>query len=275
MPDLKHCLAIARLIMTDSMRRHALKGLLLFAMLAECSGMFFFSFIPRDIGRASADFILSLGWITGMIFLFFHCVNVLAWSEERRVIYTLLARPISREEYVAGVFSGLAGVLVLLNTILASIGYGILVFIKNTELAAAYFLHLSPIAYILSWGGVFFGELMILAVLTLFSGLVRGSFPVLLMGIAYYGIANGLPVVRTATAQLVKAQLMNDAVPNILIFLSLFFQTFETLDFKDAIAIKGSIPLSLSTLLPFGVALAYTIFVLLAACYIYRERDII
>jgi len=273
MPNLKHCLSVSRLIMASALRRHALKGLLALAITAELGGLFFFDFIPRDIGRASADFIVSTGWITGIIFLFFHCVNVLAWSEERRVIYTLLSRPISREEYVIGIFAGLSGILLLLNTILACFGYATLLLIKGT-VQAGYFLHLSPQAYALSWFGLFAAELIILAALTLFSGLVRGGFPVLLMGIAFYGISYGLPVVRTVAAQMVNSKLMHEAVPAILYLLAALFPDLDHLDFKNFIAIAKNPELT-SVLLPFAVAVTYTTVVLLAACLVYRKRDII
>ena len=49
--------ALTRLIILDGLRRHALIGLILFALAGTTSGLFFFDFIPRDIGRAANDFL--------------------------------------------------------------------------------------------------------------------------------------------------------------------------------------------------------------------------
>ena len=63
--------SLAWLIILDGMRRHALLGLFLFALTCETGGMFFFDFIPRDIGRASNDFLFSISWLAGILFVLF------------------------------------------------------------------------------------------------------------------------------------------------------------------------------------------------------------
>jgi len=189
--------SLALLVILDGLRRHALIGLLLLALLLEAAGLFFAQFISRDIGRASADFILSVGWLAGFLFLFFHAVQVMAWDRERRSIHTLLARPISRTQYVLGVYLALALLLLVLNIVLAVIGYGVLVMIKGS-VQPVYFTHLSVGYYVFAWLGLYFIELVLLAVILFFSGLVRGGFPVLILSIGYYFICIGLPVAREA-----------------------------------------------------------------------------
>ncbi|MFK5953651.1 MAG: hypothetical protein QM498_11380, partial [Desulfobacterium sp.] len=100
--------ALAWLTVLDGLRRHALLGLVIFSIAAQASSLLFFDFISRDIGRALSDFIFSISWFSGSLFLFFHAVHVVAWDEDRNLIYNLLARPISRAEYVLGIFCGLA-----------------------------------------------------------------------------------------------------------------------------------------------------------------------
>ena len=57
---MKNIAGLARLIILDGLRRHALLGLLLLAIFAEGAGLLFYEFIPRDIGRASNDFRVQL-----------------------------------------------------------------------------------------------------------------------------------------------------------------------------------------------------------------------
>lgn len=262
--------ALSRLIFQDSIRRHALLGLLVLSLAAQASGLLFFDFISRDIGRASSDFIFSMGWISGFIFLFFHAVQVIAWGEEQRTIYSFLARPIARGEYVIGVFCGLASMLLLLNILLGSLGWASLQWIKSI-VHQAYFHHFSLAYYILSWIGLFATEVMVLAVILFFSGLVRGSFPVLLICIAYYAICNGLPVVRQAVAQ---EHVKHLPLNIILQSMGAFFPNFDRLDFKNFIVTTDSHPPYNLLVTDFVVAMTYVVILLWLACAIYRRRDL-
>jgi Cu-processing system permease protein len=272
MKSIKRVSALARIILIDGLRRYALIGLLGLTLAAELSGLLFFDFFHRDLGRASSDFIFSVSWMAGFIFLFFHAVQVMAWDEERRVIHTFLARPISRNEYVIGVFSGLGALLFFLNLALSVLGWGTLMLIKNS-VDPAYFTHFSHIFFVINWLGLFAMELLMLAVIMLFSGLIRGGFPVLLVSLAYYLIASGLPVVRemsnqpTAGADLSALQLLLKAMTSV-------FPDFSRLDFKNAVVSDIGIPHLSQLMTNFGLVTTYGILALWLACAIYRRRDL-
>jgi ABC-type transport system involved in multi-copper enzyme maturation permease subunit len=259
---------LALLVILDGLRRHALIALLLLALLLEAAGLFFFQFIPRDIGRASADFILSIGWLTGFLFLFFHAVQVMAWDEERRIIHTLLARPVSRTQYVLGVYLALALLILVLNIVLAVIGYGTLVIIKES-VQPVYFTHLSLGYYALAWLGLYLMELILLAVILFFSGLVRGGFTVAILSVSYYFICVGLPVAREAVQE-------NDdtALAGMLAGMTAIFPDFSRFDFKSLVTAPPGQPLSHY---PGGdclLAAVYVAVVLAITAIIYQKRDL-
>jgi ABC-type transport system involved in multi-copper enzyme maturation permease subunit len=265
--------AVARLIVLDGLRRHAVLGLVALSVAAEAGGLLFFDFIPREIGRASSDFIFSISWITGLLFLFFHCVHAVAWNDEKRVIHCLLSRPVSRGEYAVGVFFGLAILLLLLNLVLGGLGWGTLLWIKGI-VPEAYFSHLSPGFYLLTWLGLLSMELMILSVIILFSGLVRGGFPVLLMSTAFYSICSGLPVVRESMAQRAERLGETPALTTVLQGMTALFPDFDRLDFKNLVVSTDPLP-GLPTLAAnFGLVATYVIMLLWAACAVYRRRDL-
>ncbi len=274
MPDkLRRIAALARLLVLDGLRRHALLGLIALALAAEAGGLLFFDFISRDIGRAASDFVISVAWLTGFIFLFFHAVQVMALDEERRVIYSLIARPISRGEYVLGVFAGLAFLLLLLNLLLGGIGFGTLAIIKGL-VKPVYFEQLSVGAFLLAWGGMFAMQLMLLSVILLFSGLVRGNFPVLLVSLSFYAICSGLPVVRESVAQKLAESNSQAGMAKFLAGLTSVFPDFARLDFKNFITVEEALP-SLNLLATgFGLAAAYTVLALWLAATIYQRRDL-
>ena len=265
--------ALARLVVLDGLRRHALLGLVGLAVAAQLGAFLFFDFIPRDIGRASADFVLSMAWLAGFIFLFFHAVQVIALDEENRVIYALLARPLSRGEYVLGIFAGLALLLLLLNLLLGGLGLGSLLLIKNM-VKPVYFAHLGLGSYLLAWLGLYGLQLLLLAVIMLFSGLVRGSFPVLLVSLAYYAICSGLPVVREAVTQGMAAGEGGGSAGLLLQALNLFFPDFSRLDFKNLVTVDAVWPEFSRLAVGFGLTTAYVVLALWLACLIYQRRDL-
>lgn len=266
--------ALAWLIVLDGLRRHALLGLVFLSIAAQASGLLFFDFISRDIGRASNDFIFSISWFSGFLFLFFHAVQAVAWDEDRNLIYNLLARPISRAEYVLGLFSGLALLMLLLNFILAVIGWLTLLLIKS-NVSTEYFSHLSPGFYLLSWAGFFSMELMILSVIMLFSGLIRGSFPVLLVSIAFYAICSGMPVVRESISQQLGSKPGSHISSNLLQIMTGIFPDFNRLDYKNLLMSSGQIWPDLSKLtVNFGLTIGYIILALWLACLVYQRRDL-
>ncbi|MFH0782008.1 MAG: hypothetical protein V2B20_08675 [Pseudomonadota bacterium] len=268
----KRITALARLIVLDGLRRHALIGLILFALAGVTSGLLFFNFIPRDIGRASNDFLFSIIWLTGFVFLLFHAVQIMAWDNERGVLHSYLARPISRTEYSLGIFAGLAFLLLLLNCILGTMGWLLLNFIKGS-VAEVYFQHLSFPFYLLALLGLYWIQLMILAVILLISSAVRGSFPVLLLSLCYYFICFGLPVVRESVKQKISSD-SNQFLDTILKWLTAVFPDFSWLDFKTLIASNDTVPALPQLALPFFLATMYMIIVLWLACIIYKRRDL-
>ncbi len=270
---LRHITATARIVLIDGLRRHALIGLIALSVAAQVGALLFFDFIPRDIGMASSDFILSVAWISGFIFLFFHCIQVIALDEERKTVYSLLARPISRSEYVIGIFTGLALLLLLLNLLLCALGFGTLLTIRSL-VSHVYFSNFSYPHYMLAWTGLFSMELMLLAVILFFSGLVRGSFPVLIMSLSFYAICSGLPVVRASLHQKAAEAAGTVGLQKILLFMTAFFPDFDRLDFKSLITASGSLPNLQLILVNFGLTLSYTALFLWFACFVYQRRDL-
>lgn len=263
--------ALARLIVLGGIRRHALIGLILFALAGTTSGLLFFDFIPRDICRASNDFLFSIIWLTGFIFLLFHAVQVMAWDQEHEALHTFLARPISRTEYGLALFVGLATLLLLLNIILGGLGWALLNFIKGS-VGASYFQYLSLPFFLLSSAGLYWMQLMLLAIILLFSSAVRGSFPVLLLTLCYYFICSGLPVVRASLKQ--NVIIGSSFLDTLLKWLTTLFPDFSQLDFKTLAASSDSAPPLSQLTLPFGLATLYIVIVLWLACFIYERRDL-
>lgn len=265
--------SLATLVILDGLRKNTLIGLVLMALAGVAGGLLFFDFIPRDIGRASSDFFFSINWIAGFIFLLFHAVQTISWDNERGAVHVFLARPITRAEYALSYFVGLALLLLLLQIILCGVGWGVLHLVKNL-VGIAYFEYLSFTFFILTALGLYCVQLMILSVVLLFSSIIRGSFPVLLIVICYYFICSGLPVVRDSLANQVIDGVGHPSLSIGLKWLTAIFPDFSWLDFKNLVATSDQIPTSSLLWQPFAHSIIYIVIVLWLACLIYEKRDL-
>jgi len=112
-------MALAYITFLDGLRRNAVWGLCSFALLCEVCGIFFMDFFGHDLGRAISDFQNSIMWVAGMIFILFYAVQALSWDDAHRNIDSILARPVSRTEYVLGSMAGLSLLLLCFEMLLA------------------------------------------------------------------------------------------------------------------------------------------------------------
>lgn len=271
---LERILAQARLVALGGFRRKTLLGLFLFSLGVTLVGLFFVQFIPKDLGRATADYFFSVVWGTGMLFMLFYVVPSAAWGEERSFLPVYLARPLSRSEYVVGLFLGMALLLLALHVILGCINWGMLLFIRHYY-NGAYFSLLSLPFFFLASLGLYLIHLELLAIILFLTSAVRGSFPVLLCSICYYFICNGLPVVRESLAsQSDKGDFITSLYAWLMPVLSAIFPDASRLDFKSLVTTIDPAPTFAHITLSFGSAFLYLTLVIALTCFVYERRDL-
>ncbi len=263
-------LSVTRIIFLDALRRRAIVGLLLLALFLVSGGMLYVDFIGYDIGRASSDYILSVIWACGLLFLFFLAAPALSIDEEHHAIYAILSRPVSRISYVLGVFGGLFALLCLLFLMLGIMGMGLLSWI-HAHVQAIYFPEFNIGGYTIAIFGALVGQAGLLAALIFFSSLLRGAFLVQLGGIAYYLVCSGLPVVRESIARKVHS---GEILSRVMDFLSMAFPSFSDLDFKMAAINAANIMDGEALIASFAHHIVYAAIVLTLACIVYARRNL-
>lgn len=258
--------AIIRILFFDGIRRNILLGLIVFGIFGELSGIIFADFFGRDIGRAAVDYSLSIIWLCGLAFLFFYVINIVAWADDRKIIYSLLARPISRSEYVIGIFLGLSTLFLLLNLLLGASSFAVLFYLKQL-FGSLNFPALSLTAFAWSIAGLILMQLCLLTVILLLTALLRGSLVISMMSLAYYAICSGLPVIRNFVDE-------ESAFATFLQALTFAFPNFSRLDFKDFITSNDMLPALSVPVGEFVFSISYMILILLSTCWLYKQRDI-
>ena len=265
--------ALARITILDGIKRNAFIGMLLFALAGQLSGMLFFEFIPRDIGRVACDLTFSVSFLAGLLFILFHAVQVMAWDGSNKSLQIFLARPISRAEYLLGHFFGLALLLLLLNILMAGVGWVVLMNIQE-RVGLAYFPYFSLKMYGLAFLALYLVELTLLSAVVLFASLVRGSFPVMLLTVAYYFICTGLPVVRESVMQKFTEE-TNTFLPLFFKILNGIFPDFSRLDFKSMAVDKTMNFAPTVHLTVMGVTVIYIVILLWLAALAFNKEDIV
>jgi ABC-type transport system involved in multi-copper enzyme maturation permease subunit len=144
---MKRVSAIASNTFREAVRDRVLYNLILFAVLIVASALLFGQI---SIGIEKIILInlgLSAVSIFGLVIAIFIGIQLVSKEIEKRTLYTVLARPVRRWEFIVGKFFGLAGTLVV-NTFFMAIGFfGALLYLAHkferadaSLLAALYFI---------------------------------------------------------------------------------------------------------------------------------------
>jgi len=266
-------IALAHITFLNGLRRNAVWGLCLFALIFEACGIFFMDFFGHDLGRVICDFQFSIMWAAGMLFILFYAVQAIAWDDNNKTIDSILARPISRSEYVLGSMLGLSLLLLCFELLLATLAFAEIIWIKSM-IGEAYFPVFSIPHFMLAWIALQTILLSHLGIVMLISSAIRGAFPVMLLTLAYSMICSGLPVVRESISQ---NQQSATGLDSLLQGMSMLFPDFSKLDFKDSVLSYQSMEslIGISAWLPISLTTIYLAIILLLTCMVYERRDII
>jgi Cu-processing system permease protein len=233
-----------------------LYNLVFFAILMTLSGLLLRDVsirqdekIIKDIGLAAMD-----GF--GVLMSIFLGVGLVSKEIERRSLYPLLAKPLSRGEFFVGKFAGLAFTL-FVNVTLMTVGIYLALALARRPL---------PLSLLKAVYPIYLGLLLVVAVAMLFSSLTSasmaavGTVVLIVAGRFSDVIRNMRDVLPAAPGWLISAVYF--LLPN-----------FRNLDFKDRIAYGDPVPLT--TLgWPTLYAALYIFVALSAGLAVFRRRDL-
>ncbi len=185
---------IALITFKEGIRNRAIYGITLFALMLFGATALVTTMIPRDVGKVAVDMALSTISFTGLLLVLFIGINLMAKDLDKRTIYTVLSRPVSRSQYILGKFSGMVLLITVTMTALSLMAMAAIVLLKMTH--ADFFTRFSWPLIGLS---VFFTVLMLIllsAVSFLFASFTSSSFITLVLTIIAYIIGQSLSGVK-------------------------------------------------------------------------------
>ena len=185
---------VAFITFKEGIRNRAIYGITIFALLLFLATALIATMVPREVGKVAVDMALSTISFSGLLLVLFVGINLMAKDLDRRTIYSVLSRPISRSQYIVGKFLGMVLLITVTMCILSVLAMAAILYLK---FAHAEFFHR------FAWSGVLLGALftilmliLLSAVSFLFASFSSISFITLVLTIATYIIGHSLSTVK-------------------------------------------------------------------------------
>ncbi len=251
--------AIAAVTFREALRQKLAVNLLVFALALLVASITISDLTFGEQYRIIVDMGLSSMEIFGTLIAVFLGAGLVAGDVQRRTVFPIVAKPVSRAQYVAGRYAGLVATTTLNLAVMAVAFVGVLAF----YLRGLGFLAETPLLATL--GGIVLQLAMIAAVAVLFSTFTTATLAAIFtLSLVVAGhLASDL--VRYWSTQGAWAASLGKAlyvaVPNL-----------EALNFKDAMVYKDAVPAStLAPALAYGVLYAAGVVALAAAVFTRRD----
>lgn len=249
-------LAVAHNTFRETIRERVLYNLLFFAVIMALAGLLMDDLsirqdqkIIKDIGLAAMD-------VFGTVIAIFIGVGLVSKEVERRSIYPLLAKPLTRDEFLLGKFIGLSSTL-LVNLLLMSLGIYLTLFLTSREFDPG---------LLKAFGPIYLGLVLTVALALAFSTTMSSTlaavctFGVVLAGRYSDVILNMREVVEGAPEWLIKTVYW--VVPN-----------YRNFDLKNKV-VYGDVVAADTLVAIVLYAVTYTGAVLVLALISFRKREL-
>jgi ABC-type transport system involved in multi-copper enzyme maturation permease subunit len=254
---MRRLLAVAANTFRETVRERVLYNLVFFAILMTLSGLLLGELsirqdekIIKDVGLAAMD-------IFGTLIAIFIGVGLVSKEIDRRSLYPLLAKPLTRTEFFLGKFAGL-GVTLLVNVGVMALGVSAALLLAGRGTGGLGILQ--------GMYAIYLGLLLVVALALLFSTVTSsalaavGTVALVIAGRFSDVVRNMRDVVPGAPGWLVTA--LYYVLPN-----------FRNFDFKDRVAYGDPIPAGALAWVTLYAA-AYVALLLVAGLSLFRRRDL-
>jgi Cu-processing system permease protein len=253
---MRRLVAVAANTFRESVRERVLYNLVFFAILMMASGVLLRDLSVRQEHKIVKDVGLASMEVFGILIALFLGVALLTRDIERRSLYPLLAKPLTRDELLVGKFLGLVFTL-LVNTAVMTVG----LFATQWLLSGAIEPRLMLAVY-----GIVLMLIMVTAIAVLLSMLTSPIIALIgTIGVVLAGRMSD--VVREAR------QVMPDVPEWVITVIFHTIPNFRALDVKEAV-VYGDPVGGMQLLYMTAYAGVYTSIVLFLAIWAFRRREL-
>lgn len=265
-------LALALLTSKEGIRDRALYGIFLFALFALGLNIAVAGFFMQDLGKVTVDMNLAALSFSGLLLVFFICINLMAKDIDKKTIHLVLSKPFSRTEYIWGKYIGLLSVVLFAQAILLLFSCSTIACVQT--MYSEYFDGFNWSIFFIAVFFIYMQEALLCAIVVFFSAITSTSFITLIFSIACYVVGNALEEVvfylrtQSATQEVVASA----ALQNILGKVTWLVPNFAAFDLK--IQAAHGLALDWSQLaITFGYGVLYVIILLTLSAVIFKRRE--
>jgi ABC-type transport system involved in multi-copper enzyme maturation permease subunit len=255
----------------EGIRNKALHGIVLIGIILFAFNIIFTGLFSWELGKVAVDMGLSVISLAGLIIIFFLGINSLSNDVERKTVYLILSRPITKANYLVGKYLGLALLIAVSSLVLAVFGaVSVRLSIYGSEgfLPAGF----SWATFLLAIVFQTLSLLIVLALSVLWVTIASHPFTALLLSLISYFVGQNLEnVINIISSSRLLAG--NTALIKILDLISWIFPNLAAFDLKTTAAY--GLPLS-SSYLSFtaGYGITYIVACLALATAVFNRREL-
>lgn len=264
--------SVALITFKEGLRQRLLYGIVIVALLLILFAVLISGLFMRDVLKVLLDICLATVSVGGLLIPFFLSVNLLAGDIEKRTIYTLLSRNITRNHYLLGKFLGL-GLLTGLVMALLTASTLLATMLASLIYPAHYFANFSLYPVLASTLMAFLGIQVLNSTVFLWCSVTTSSFLATLLTISTYVIGHSVEdVVRFMSLKIKGAEISatTEWTANITLYA---FPNLAAFDLKQLAAHGLTIALREAAVLTlYGTS--YIAIMLLCAAFFFRRRDL-
>ena len=263
---------IAVITFKEGMRNRALYGILLFALIMLLTILFLAAMPLHDFIKIAVDIALSSVAVAGLLLVLFVGINLIARDLDRRTVYVILSRPISRPQYVVGKFLGMMLLIVTALCLLTAASLFSLVLVTNFYPDTNAHFSWQPV--LLAFVFIILMYILLSSITFFFSSFVSTSFITLILTVLTYLIGISLQDIRS----LIEASRSGGVhIPvftqKLVQFAFYLFPNLSLFDIKLQAAHGLPVPLTYSfPVLLYGIA--YTVMIITAAAVLSKKKEL-
>ena len=253
---MRQVVVIALNTFRENLRDKILYNLLFFALLLIGTSVLLADLTVMEHHKMVTDMGLAAINLIGVIIAIFVGIGLVSKEIERRTVYTIMARPISRTQFILGKYLGLALTL-LVNVV-------IMLAVYLTTL----WLYRAPVhGALLQAVELIFVELVLVTALALFFSTFSTSTLSAIMTLGFYVIGH-----LTTDLKGIAQKSHSEAVKAVMTGIYYLCPNLEMLNMKGQAAMGASVPLSYQAWAS-AYGLLYAALLISAACAVFQRRD--
>ena len=189
-------LLVAGITFRDCIRNKALYGIFALGLMLFAANIIITGMFSWDLGKVAVDVGLSTVLVSGLIIIFFVGIMAVSNDLDKKTVYLVLSRPLSRVHFILGKYAGLAGVILASSCILgacAALSFKLSTFRSPGFIPVNFSWHI----FFLGLAFLTLSLLLLLAVALLWAVVTTHPFTAVLLSLMSYFIGQNIENVRT------------------------------------------------------------------------------